>query len=122
MNLDNFDILICFIAFPASLIAGTVLQRNGRPVAASAVNWAMLLLFTAGDIINLIVTLHDRNWDWAGFWAFALLYTLHIMRNLWRGGKHKRVLEALGAKSRALREKLVQKARDAAPVPARVPA
>lgn len=120
MNIGNFD-LILSCSWPAVLLFCIMQRRQGHEHAAWLAGFAMLCVFLFADVVNLIVYLHDRNWVQAAIWLVNLGIAIWAFRSGWRNKRRKKAMEALGAKSRALRDKLAEKMRDAMPHPAPVP-
>ena len=121
VNLGNFNNVVYPGGFLAVYLTMTVLNIRGQQLAAATAGITMIIIFMFGDVVNVIVYLHDRNWAQAAFWVAVFIANLLILRFLQKNGKLRRTRELLGAKSRALREKLEKKMRHAAPHPAPVP-
>ena len=94
------------------LVLGEVmLYARGR--ANPVMEAAGYALFAAGDALNGIGSLMRAQWGSAA-WSFALaMFFAWLAWKRWRRHR-KRAAALLGAKSRALRDALVRKAREAA--------
>lgn len=120
MTLSNLDLILAF-TWPSVLCFCILQRRAGNEFLSWLAGYVMLLVFFAADVVNVIVYLHDRNWGEAGAWLVSLGIAIWALRRS-RGNKNrKKAAELLGAKSRALRDKLVEKAREAMPRPVPVP-
>lgn len=120
MTLSNFDLILAF-TWPSVLMFCIMQRWRGHEHAAWLAGYATLCVFLFADVVNLIVYLHDRNWGQAAVWLLNLGLAIWGLNSGWRNKRRKKATELLGAKSRALRDKLVKKIRDAAPHPAPIP-
>jgi O-antigen/teichoic acid export membrane protein len=109
-------LIICFVAQMINIFRGDERWRIWA-ILANGIN----ALVDFGSAIYYILhgkpvsAVEDLLWG-----TFALLIVLWLWRN-WKD--KKKVKEVLGAKSKALRDKLVKKARESAqPRPVRIPA
>jgi hypothetical protein len=75
------------------------------------------------DLVGVVDSLLERHYESMGVYVFALALNIMIIFFLWRTWKdRKKVTEALGAKTKALRDKIVRKLRETRkPSPVRVP-
>lgn len=78
------------------------------------------VLNIAGNIFLVIVAITHHDWAIVPLWTFFIAVTAWYVYHTWKKWKNrKKVLAALGAKSKALRDKLVQRVREAQPEGAR---
>ena len=90
------------------IIAGIVMAAGGTALYG----WRLTFVDLAADVVITAGEFVSRYWLNSGVMAAV---TAWVAWRLWRKRKNrKRALDALGAKSRALRDALVRKARDAA--------
>ena len=82
-----------------------------------------LILFTV-NLVGVIVYAFDSDYASVGVSAFGMIWCSLVIWWLWRNRKDRRkAAEFLGAKSRALRDKVVRKMRETqVPSPSPVPA
>lgn len=120
MTLSNFDLILAF-TWPSVLCFCILQRRAGNEFLSWLTGYVMLWVFFAADVVNVIVWLHNRNWGEAGIWLVNLGVAIWALNRNWKSRHRKKAVDALGAKSRALREKLVEKMRDTMPHPAPVP-
>lgn len=107
----------------AAMILGTLCFRRrdfGR--AGMYLLFAWVIVFIQDVVYDILDIIH-RDWPGLGLSLGLTAFAAWMLWNKWRGWKDRRkVMDALGAKSRALRDKLVEKMREGRqPSPVRIP-
>lgn len=97
-----------FVIIGGCLIIWFAIVTGFRPVG-----WAGIILIVGGEVAGIVLAVLSGTYALAAVYAIDLAIQLWLLWQHWRKIR-RRIAASLGAKSRALRDALVKRARQAA--------